>query len=119
MAVQPLIPGTRLDAGTEPPRPKTADGAAGEPEGTTRDHRPEGPPVGLERLEALREEIGKMLRASHSSVQLSFDKDLERIIAKIVDDETGEVIRQYPPSEMLAVLKRLQELRGMLLDRKG
>lgn len=119
MKVDPIIPAADVEPGRGASRPKTPEGATGETDGPARGNPPQPPPAASERIEALRDEIGKMLRASHSSVQLSFDKDLHRIIAKIVDDETGEVIRQYPPAEMLAVMKRLQELRGMLFDKKG
>ena len=35
----------------------------------------------------------------------------------MINKETGKVIRQIPPEEMLKIAKRMEEMSGILLDR--
>jgi uncharacterized FlaG/YvyC family protein len=46
------------------------------------------------------------------------EKDLNQVIVQVLDSETKEVVRQYPPEEVLSVLRQLQKT-GVLLDKKG
>jgi len=38
-------------------------------------------------------------------------------VVKVINKETGKVIRQIPPEEMLKIAKRMEEMSGILLDR--
>ncbi|MFN0162075.1 MAG: flagellar protein FlaG [Burkholderiales bacterium] len=51
------------------------------------------------------------------STRLRFDIDSsnDRMIVRIVDGETGQVLRQMPSEEMLALARRLDRIQGMLL----
>jgi len=52
------------------------------------------------------------------SVRLKFQSDEEtgeRVIL-LIDSETGEVVRQIPPEELLHVMKALRDLKGMLFS---
>lgn len=46
------------------------------------------------------------------------DETSGRTVIRVVDRLTGEVIRQIPPEEMLAIAERLDEARGRLLRLK-
>ena len=51
-------------------------------------------------------------------VRLKFQSDKEtgeRVIL-LIDSETGEVVRQIPPEELLHVMKALRDLKGMLFS---
>jgi uncharacterized FlaG/YvyC family protein len=52
------------------------------------------------------------------SVRLQFavDKDTGEQLVKVLDPETGDVIRQFPPEELLHVMKTLRDLKGVLLS---
>lgn len=55
------------------------------------------------------------------SIQLSFtirDTTGEMVVS-VLDRETGDVIRQLPPEELLDLRDRLNELRGVLFDKKA
>lgn len=46
-----------------------------------------------------------------------FESDAaNKLIVKVVDSETDEVIRQIPPEELMELTKHLNELRGNLVD---
>ncbi len=50
------------------------------------------------------------------SVRFENDNDAGELIVKVVDRETDEVIRQIPPEELLSLTKRLNDLRGNIVD---
>ncbi len=55
-----------------------------------------------------------------SDIHISFskDKDTNEIVIKIINSETNEVIRQIPPEELMRLKKRMEEIHGLLLNRK-
>lgn len=55
------------------------------------------------------------------STRLRFDIDMsqERMIVRIVDGETGQILRQMPSEEMLALARRLDRLQGLLLRERA
>ncbi len=52
------------------------------------------------------------------SLRFEIDRELNQVVVKVVDKESGEVIRQIPPEEYIQILKRLQDMGGALLDRE-
>jgi uncharacterized FlaG/YvyC family protein len=55
-------------------------------------------------------EIGQVLKRKLS---FSIDSGTERIVVQIVDEESGEVVRQVPQQEMLRIAAHLKQLREM------
>ncbi|GAB4361460.1 MAG: hypothetical protein Kow00128_00250 [Deltaproteobacteria bacterium] len=81
--------------------------------------RPEEPAPGIPAVpDRLVQEIHRYIRETSTAVNYSFDRELEMVITKVLKDETGEVLRQYPPEAMLDLMKRLRELRGILFDER-
>ena len=50
------------------------------------------------------------LAASGQRMEMSWDQDSRRVVVKLVDSETREVIRQLPTEEALSLAKRLASL---------
>lgn len=53
------------------------------------------------------------------SLQFSIDRDTSRVVIRVTDSSTGEVIRQIPPDEILRMDKELDRMLGMLLNKKA
>lgn len=53
-----------------------------------------------------------LLQAVRRNLQFKVDDATSEVVVKIVDSESGEVVRQIPSEEMLAFIKRMQELEG-------
>ena len=70
-------------------------------------------------LGGIAEEMNKLVAVFNSRVAFSIDRDTGRAIMKVIDNETGEVIRQIPPEEMLGLIKRMDKILGMLIDKKA
>lgn len=51
-----------------------------------------------------------------TSVQISQDDETGRFVYKRVDVETGEVVRQFPPEDVLNFISRFREAAGLLID---
>jgi flagellar protein FlaG len=53
-----------------------------------------------------------------SRLSYSYDEAAGRYVMKLVEAESGEVIRQVPPEELLRVAAAINRYLGLLLDRK-
>lgn len=54
-------------------------------------------------------------------VRLSFrlHKASGRMMVRVINEETGEVIKEIPPKEILDTIARIMEFVGLLLDRRA
>ena len=59
------------------------------------------------------------INLSTSRLSFSQDQDTGETIINIVDNDTGDVIKQIPPDDILTLKKRMGELHGLLLDRRA
>ncbi|MCV2885469.1 flagellar protein FlaG [Aestuariibacter sp. AA17] len=55
-------------------------------------------------------EISEFVQSNNRSLQFSVDEASKRQVVKVTDSESGEVIRQIPSEEVLALSKRIKEL---------
>jgi len=69
-----------------------------------------------EALKILEEKIKKLSELFRGEAQFTFDKEIDRVIIKIKDKETGEIIRQIPPEVAVKIAKKVDELIGILFD---
>lgn len=61
--------------------------------------------------------VGEALKSAGTHVKLQLDQDSDQVVVKVLK-ESGEVIRQFPPKELLELAKYLSE-EGMLPPDKG
>ncbi|WP_445001168.1 flagellar protein FlaG [Halomonas mongoliensis] len=71
------------------------------------------PPSRGELVEPI-QRINEVMR--HYGVQFELGEEPSRIVTRIVDRESGDVIRQIPSEEVLRVAERLGEVSGRLLS---
>lgn len=62
------------------------------------------------------EEMKKKFK--NSEVVFGVHEDTNRMTIKIVDKESREVLREYPPEENLDMIAKVWELAGLLVDEK-
>ena len=67
------------------------------------------------------EEIQKRLDSMGSSLVfgLHMDEKSESIVIQLTDGTSGELIRQFPPEELLELQAKLDDLVGILFDKKA
>jgi len=49
-------------------------------------------------------------------LRISLDEDSERFVYETVDLESGEVLHQFPPEDLLRVISSIREFAGLILD---
>ncbi|HYF93935.1 MAG TPA: flagellar protein FlaG [Symbiobacteriaceae bacterium] len=54
---------------------------------------------------------------NHSTLRFEVS-DTHRIVIKVIDTESKEVIREIPPEAIMDALKRIDEYLGVLLDKR-
>ncbi len=63
--------------------------------------------------------INKSLKVSGQGVEFSVDDDSKRLVVKVVDKDTREVLRQMPSREALEIAKALDRSQGMLIKQEA
>lgn len=61
----------------------------------------------------------EMLDAIDPRLRIEVDHETERVVVKVVEKESGEVIRQIPPEELLELEKYLSSQKGLLLQEQA
>lgn len=76
--------------------------------------RPEGTKFSAEQKQKALEEINQVMGAFAISVRFQIDPTDQQVVMKVVDQESGEVIRQFPSEEVVRMSKALDNLKGLL-----
>lgn len=76
-------------------------------------------PVSSEELEAAVSSVREYIKPFNSDLQFSVNDETDKVIVKVVDSETKEVIRQIPSEEMLAIAKALDSIKGLFIKQQA
>lgn len=71
-----------------------------------------------EEIEGLAQEVQDYFSELNISLDFHLDDKTKEMVVRVVDRETGEIIRQLPPDDLLQLREKLVELRGVLFDGK-
>lgn len=63
-------------------------------------------------------QLNKTLEAFDTHVSLSVDEVSHQNVIRVVDSQTGKVIRQIPSEQLLKISQRITELLGVIYDEK-
>lgn len=96
----PPVTSTRSSQGNAAARSDSAAGPA------TEVREPEAGLSWREKLDALVEAGNDQARSAGRSLRFSVDEESGETIIRVVDKETGQLVRQIPPEEWLGVLER-------------
>ncbi|WP_036244401.1 flagellar protein FlaG [Methylobacter tundripaludum] len=66
----------------------------------------------LDKLKSAAVEGNSILQAANRNLEFKIDESTKKVVVKIVDNQTGETVRQIPSEDMLAFIKKMQELDG-------
>lgn len=71
-------------------------------------------------LKSAVDSANKMLKQASNNLEFSVDADTHTTVVKLVDTETGDVIRQFPSKEMLAIARSIDQIQqGLLLKNEA
>lgn len=77
------------------------------------------PQVDRSELDKAVKEIQNFIKDTNTSLDFHVDKDTDKLVVKVVDTSTKEVIKQIPSEDMLALAKALDKLKGLLVSQKA
>jgi flagellar protein FlaG len=71
-----------------------------------------------EELQKLIEEVKRKFDMLSKYLKIDIDQELEIPVVKIMERDTNRVIRQIPPDYLLELMRRIDHLLGLLMERK-
>lgn len=74
--------------------------------------------VSKEKVESALRDINSKIKPTHTECQFSYHEKTKRISIKVMDQDSGEVIREIPPEKTLDMIAKTLELAGILVDEK-
>lgn len=74
--------------------------------------------VNKQKLETLAKDFNNLIDTIGKSLRVSVHEGTNTITVKIVDNESGQVIREIPPSKFLDMVSNLEKLMGFIVDAK-
>ena len=81
---------------------------------------PEMPKITLkEAISKIKEAIevlNETLASKDRSIRFRVDETIDRSVITVVDEKTGQVVRQLPSEEMLRVAHNMEAMKGLLLE---
>jgi len=94
-------------------------GAASKASGA--DQAPEKPAAGpdLTISKGFMKTLNADLEAIHNvGLQFSVFEDTGKTVVRVMDKDTGELIRQIPPKELLELAAKLEDMMGIMFDKQ-
>lgn len=74
---------------------------------------------GTDALKKQIEDSNKDIQSVNKDLQVQYAEDIGRIAVKVVDRNTGKVIKEIPSEEMLDFVRKMKETIGNLFDKQG
>ena len=78
----------------------------------------EAQPLEREQLEQMAQQLQDFMGEMNRSLQFKVDEDSGRNVIKVIDKESGDLVKQYPSEEVLGIVSKLAEATGVLVDFK-
>lgn len=69
-------------------------------------------------IEKVASEMRIHLKRLNTELRLEVDSGSKKVVVKIIDPDSGQVIRQVPSEEMLEISKRMDDIIGVLFNTK-
>lgn len=71
-------------------------------------------------MKQINEAVEKANKVFNESTHLKFEvhEKTKDIMIKIIDDKTGEVVKEFPPEKLLDMVAKMWEVAGIFIDEK-
>ncbi|MCI0916368.1 flagellar protein FlaG [Pseudomonas stutzeri] len=109
-------PHTQMTAGSPPGLPKEAGFSASNGSQTSTT------PVKAKEQEStadLVEKLRSQMQHIHRDLSFSVDDSTGDVVVRVIDGESGKVVRQIPSEEILRLTERLDEMHSLLFEAKA
>lgn len=69
-------------------------------------------------LEQVADGLNEMVKVFNRKIDFIVHDDTNRTMVKVIDTETGKILREIPPEEILDLVAKMQEAFGIIFDVK-
>lgn len=113
----------KIESSTERTAPASATvGRPGRPPGPATPPAPAPAPPAVQpsapQVDAAIEAANRSMRAVATNLKFEKDNTSGKIVVRVIDSETQQVLRQMPSEEMLSMSKALDSLKGLMVHLK-
>ncbi len=63
--------------------------------------------------------VREFVDSMNTKLSFSYDREAKRPIIYVVDKNTDKIIRQIPPEEMVQLIRKMDEIRGIIFQGKA
>lgn len=70
-------------------------------------------------VERVTESLNRMLQAFNTSLRFTIHEETGEIMVRVIETDTGEVIREIPPKQVLDAYALMARALGLLLDQRA
>ncbi len=74
--------------------------------------------ISSKELQKILEELKKKFDMLRKYLKIEIDAELEMPVIKIIERDTNRVIRQIPPDYLLELMKKIDQMLGILLEKE-
>jgi len=75
--------------------------------------------LSVEKLQEAVEKMNELMQGGNRSLNFSVDDSTEKVVVKVMDTDTKEIVRQIPSEETLKFAEHLEGMLGLLFDDKA
>lgn len=76
-------------------------------------------PANIEKVTKAVNDINKTIQSLSQDLEFSVEEHSNRVVVKVVDQQTKEVLRQIPSEEVLEISRSLDKLQGLLIKQQA
>ena len=78
----------------------------------------EAAPMSTSQLEKVAQQLQTFMSDMNKGLEFLVDEDSGRNVIKVIDKQSGDIVKQYPSEEVLDLVAKLSEASGMFIDSK-
>ena len=86
---------------------------------TLRDKKESMPKWNAENLKKQTDKLNQIMDIFNRKIRFFVNSKENKVVVKIIDSRSGEVIRQIPPEKMINFMNRINNMIGFVLDEKA
>ena len=76
----------------------------------------EGSASNKNKKEEIQDAISNLERSFNRAIRFEVDSELDEVIVKVIDEDSGDVIRQIPSEELVELSKKIKEHNWHIFD---
>ncbi len=107
-----------VDATTASVTKVQSENGQDESKGNDSEQQSKNPQSASDPLKRAVAEMNKKIGATNSEAIFGIHEKTDRITIKIVDKDTKEVVKEFPPEKTLDMIAKVWEIAGILVDEK-